>query len=149
MSRRITPTQADAVTAASTPSPEGIEDREFGVIRRGYDTNEVRAFLYDLARALREQEREIERTRGDRSELERRLDQTTQQVRSLRAEVAEQRLRLREVSNRLELSEALREDGLTRIRAAEEGRRYAEQLLALVDARQADVDLRPDAQRTT
>jgi DivIVA domain-containing protein len=121
------------VTSASARE---IEDQEFPSARRGYDMAAVRAFLETVAGRIGDLQQSLERSTADSLKLSQELELAKLEVRTLEDELAERRLRHRELSRRLELAEALREDAIARALAAEFGRQYAENLLAQVEARQ-------------
>src|ERR1700730_6529149 len=90
--------------------PVTLSARSSNPARRGYDEQEVRAFLQAVSAHVR------------------RLDQ----------ELSDHRLRVLEMGGRLKLADALREDALARAGTAEVGRRHVEVLLAQLGAGRAD-----------
>jgi DivIVA domain-containing protein len=129
------------VTTAVTPSSKDgssndlakdVEQKQFVTERRGYDRREVRAFLRTIATHIDLLRGQLELTVSTNAELKERLARAELEVEALRADVAEQRLRHREASSRLELCDVLREDALARAKSAEAGRKHAEDLLVQV-----------------
>jgi DivIVA domain-containing protein len=124
-----------------------IEDHEFPPARRGYDTAAVRAFLGTVATRIRDLAQSLESRTAESLKLQQELELARLSIRTNEAELANQRLRQRDLSSRLELAEALRTDALARAVAAESGRQYAEQLLAQAEAGHGpEVDLREPRQ---